>query len=33
IQEGKAHDAQNKNEKMYKNLGFLSGLAIAIIFI
>lgn len=29
----KAEEIRNKNEKMYKNLGFLAGLAVSIIFL
>jgi stage III sporulation protein AB len=33
IQESKAEDARAKNERMYKSLGFLSGLAIVILLL
>jgi stage III sporulation protein AB len=32
VQESKAEEMKKKNEKMYRSLGVLSGLAIAIIF-
>lgn len=32
-QEAKAEESRNKNEKMYKNLGFLTGLALAILLL